>query len=242
VRSYGDGVDQHWKVGELADISGLSVRALHHYDEIGLLRPSSRTAGGHRLYSEADVRRLYQICALRDLGVALDEIAAILDRGEGVVDLLRHHLRQVETQLQDLTLLRARLELACGDDAPAEGSDFIELLRAMALVTTQIRRHADRADAVAASDASWHDLADQLRRHAELGTPATDGDVLVLARIARKKILDFAHGDAEVVRALARMRKASPALDSAGWDKALLAYLDEALDNLEHTGPGASDA
>ena len=234
-------MDQHWKVGELADISGLSVRALHHSDEIGLLRPSGRTPSGHRLYSEADVRRLYRICALRDLGLALNEIAAIRDDGEGVVDMLREHLRHVETQLRDLTLLRARLELACGEDAPAEGGDFIELLRAMALVSTHIKRRDDRVEAVATSNVSWHDLADQLRRHVVRGTPTTDGDVILLARIAREKISNFAHGDAEVVSALARMRKASPALDSAGWDKALLAYLDEALDKLEHIGPQAPD-
>jgi DNA-binding transcriptional MerR regulator len=50
-----------WRVGELARRTGLTVRALHHYDEIGLLRPSLRTPSGHRLYAGADVSRLQQI-------------------------------------------------------------------------------------------------------------------------------------------------------------------------------------
>ena len=235
-------MDRYWKVGELADVAGVSVRALHHYDEVGLLRPSGRTASGHRLYNDADVRRLYQICALRDLGLSLNEIAAIVDDGESMADMLRQHLRRVEAQLRELDVLRAQLELACGDDAPAENQDFIKLLQAMTLVSTQVKRHADSAEPTPDLAPSWHDIADRLRRHAEAGSSPTDSEVLQLARIARAKITDFAQGDTDVVSALARIRKASPALESAGWNKALIAYLDEALDILERTFPEDQDA
>jgi MerR family transcriptional regulator, thiopeptide resistance regulator len=59
---------QSWKVGELARVTGLTVRALHYYDEIGLLMPSGRTPAGHRSYDRADVARLYRISLLRRLG------------------------------------------------------------------------------------------------------------------------------------------------------------------------------
>ncbi|MDQ3549743.1 MAG: MerR family transcriptional regulator, partial [Chloroflexota bacterium] len=62
------------KVGELARRTGMTVRALHHYDEIGLLSPSERTASGHRLYSAAEVERLQQIASLRQIGFPLEEI------------------------------------------------------------------------------------------------------------------------------------------------------------------------
>lgn len=68
------------KVGELAERAGLTVRALHHYDSMGLLTPSARSAAGYRLYGRADVARLQQIQALRKLGMALSEIGAYLDR------------------------------------------------------------------------------------------------------------------------------------------------------------------
>ena len=58
------------KVGALAELTGLTVRALHHYDHIGLLRPSDRSSSGHRLYTGDDVARLYRICLLRRLGFA----------------------------------------------------------------------------------------------------------------------------------------------------------------------------
>ena len=60
-----------WKVGELARRTGVSVRALHHYEEIGLLVPSWRTESGHRLYSEPDIIRLTQIVSLRQIGLSL---------------------------------------------------------------------------------------------------------------------------------------------------------------------------
>jgi len=74
-----DPPEQAWKVGALARAAGLSVRALHYYDQIGLLRPSRRTAAGHRLYDGGDVARLYRISLLRRLGFPLDQIAAVLE-------------------------------------------------------------------------------------------------------------------------------------------------------------------
>jgi DNA-binding transcriptional MerR regulator/uncharacterized glyoxalase superfamily protein PhnB len=70
---------QKWKVGALAQSTGLSVRTLRYYDEIGLLRPSSRSQAGHRLYDGADVARLYRLSLLRRLGFPLDQIAAVLE-------------------------------------------------------------------------------------------------------------------------------------------------------------------
>lgn len=78
-------------VGELSRASGVTVRTLHHYDEIGLCRPSQRTAAGYRLYDEADVLRLQQVLVLRELGLPLDEIAAAIDETPDRAALLRRH-------------------------------------------------------------------------------------------------------------------------------------------------------
>src|SRR5918997_4321044 len=71
-----------WKVGELAERAGLSVRTLHYYDEIGLLSPSQRTEAGHRLYTAGDVVRLQQVKSLKHLGFGLEEIRDSLYRPE----------------------------------------------------------------------------------------------------------------------------------------------------------------
>src|SRR5690348_4993632 len=73
---------QTWKAGALAQATGLTVRTLHHYDEIGLLRPSRRLAGGHRLYDAEDVARLYRIIRLRQLGFPLSQVADVLAEPE----------------------------------------------------------------------------------------------------------------------------------------------------------------
>jgi MerR family transcriptional regulator, thiopeptide resistance regulator len=66
-------------VGELAKLTGITVRTLHHYDEIGLVQPSDRSRAGYRLYDDGDVLRLQQVLLYRELGLPLDQIAAVLD-------------------------------------------------------------------------------------------------------------------------------------------------------------------
>lgn len=68
-----------WTVGEVARIAGVTVRTLHHYDDIGLLCPSARSHAGYRLYDHGDLERLQRILAYRRFGMELDKIAAILD-------------------------------------------------------------------------------------------------------------------------------------------------------------------
>ena len=69
---------RRWRIGELAGATGVSVRALRHYDEVGLLEPTERSSAGYRLYADAEVQRLYRILALRGLGMSLKQIRAVL--------------------------------------------------------------------------------------------------------------------------------------------------------------------
>lgn len=66
-------------VGEVADLAGVSVRTLHHYDELGLVVPSARSDAGYRLYDHGDLERLQEVLALRALGLSLAEVAELLD-------------------------------------------------------------------------------------------------------------------------------------------------------------------
>ncbi len=81
------------KVGELAKRTGLTIRTLHHYDEIGLLKPSLHTAAGHRLYTAADIARLQQVLSLRQLGFSLEQVRDCLDRpGFSPLEVIRLHV------------------------------------------------------------------------------------------------------------------------------------------------------
>ncbi len=81
-----------FSIGELADLAGVTVRTLHHYDRIGLLRPGHRSAAGYRSYTEADADRLARVLGYRELGFGLDAIRRILDEPDA--DPREHLIRQ----------------------------------------------------------------------------------------------------------------------------------------------------
>ncbi|UJF33493.1 MerR family transcriptional regulator [Paenibacillus hexagrammi] len=70
-----------WKVGDLARLTGLTIRTLRFYDQIGLFSPSAHSDSGHRLYNEADLSRLQQILSLKELGLSLEEIKSVVSGG-----------------------------------------------------------------------------------------------------------------------------------------------------------------
>jgi hypothetical protein len=77
---------RRWKTGELAAATGVTVRTLRHFDQIGLLCPAERSAAGHRVYTPDDVRRLYRILALRELSGLAAEAGAHAERGTDPAD------------------------------------------------------------------------------------------------------------------------------------------------------------
>lgn len=125
------------RVGEVARAAGLTVRALHHYDQIGLLKPSSRSGAGHRLYVDADLDRLYRICLLRRLGLSLAEVATALDdRRWELRPAMARHIAELDRRLEDAARLRgllARLEAGLDGVRTPPVQDMLELLEAMTM-------------------------------------------------------------------------------------------------------------
>ncbi|GAB3824917.1 MerR family transcriptional regulator [Kribbella italica] len=89
-------MDEQLTVGRVAELAGVSVRTLHHYDEIGLVQPSARTAAGYRAYSAGDVERLREVLVYRRLGIGLREIADLVN--DQATDPVAH-LRRLHTLL-----------------------------------------------------------------------------------------------------------------------------------------------
>lgn len=100
------GSSGHWSVGQVADLFGVSVRTLHHYDRIGLLTPGGRSPAGYRLYDHDDLVRLQHIVVYRRLEFGLDEIGELLTAGpQDVGEHLRRQRAAVQhrmTRLRDL--------------------------------------------------------------------------------------------------------------------------------------------
>lgn len=98
-------------VGAAAKLVGVTVRTLHHWDDIGLASPSARTRAGYRLYTDDDVHRLHRIVAYRESGLGLDAIRDVLDDGTAEIGATLHEQRaQLADQIRDLEQLYERLE------------------------------------------------------------------------------------------------------------------------------------
>jgi DNA-binding transcriptional MerR regulator len=240
--------EQRWSVGELAAASGLTVRALHHYDEIGLLPASVRTAAGHRRYTADDVRRLYRIRALRQLGLSLDDIGAVLrstpDDLAGWRTLLTAQLDQltVEAERTDRLVTRVRGLLAdLAGTAVPNARSFLATLEVMSMFetyfdTTQRDRLADRrtdlgAPGVEAAKLEFTGLVRQVQQHREAGTPVDDPAVRTLVSQWDELAARFHGGDDGVKAAASRMWDENQAelSERAGWPgeegAALVSYL-----------------
>lgn len=105
-------------IGELAERTGMSLRTLRHYDEIGLVTPSDRTEGGFRLYTDEDESRLLLIRRMKPLGYSLDQMAELLTVIDGLAaephdEELRERLAGIRTEaLERRDRLRGQLEAA----------------------------------------------------------------------------------------------------------------------------------
>ncbi|MFE6049297.1 methyltransferase domain-containing protein [Kitasatospora sp. NPDC056446] len=95
------GVEEHLTVGRVAELAGVSVRTLHHYDEIGLVQASARTGAGYRAYSVGDVERLREVLAYRRLGFGLREIADLVDDPTTDAVAHLHRLRALLVEQRD---------------------------------------------------------------------------------------------------------------------------------------------
>ncbi|HEX5115008.1 MAG TPA: MerR family transcriptional regulator [Pseudonocardiaceae bacterium] len=132
------------RVGEVARATGLTVRTLHYYDEIGLLVPSGRSDHGHRLYSADDLARLYRISRLRTIGLTLQDIARALDGADtSLSSVVNRHIDQLDRQLAAGHRLRSRLAVLAGAMATRQAPalrEFLDVLEGMTMVDSTVQR------------------------------------------------------------------------------------------------------
>jgi DNA-binding transcriptional MerR regulator/uncharacterized glyoxalase superfamily protein PhnB len=121
-----------WKIGQVAARTGLTTRTLRYYEELGLLVPSGRLAGGHRVYTGVDLARLYRICLLRRLGVPLAEIRReVDDLVDRLADTVDRHVGEIDQRLAALGRHRERVvsirsSLAAGSPSDQELLDVMQ--------------------------------------------------------------------------------------------------------------------
>ena len=109
-------------IGDVARFAGVTVRTLHHYDHIGLLTPSERRENGYRGYTDADISRLQQILAYRELDLGLDDIRQLLDEPGDAAAALRGARRRIVDQILRLQRIADSLDSAI--DAETKGTNM----------------------------------------------------------------------------------------------------------------------
>jgi len=218
-----DESEGRWKIGELASAAGLTVRTLHHYDEIELLRPSERSEAGHRIYTDADVRRLYRIISLRQLGFSLADITSMVEVDDADPRAaVRRHLDAVEEQIELQQELRDRLGAILGvldDSAEPSTRQMLEIMEVMMEIEEyytpeqreQIRKRGAEADwdEIERNQKEWSQILEDAETAMKAGTPATDPSVQELARryneLGRWFAAGFTGGDPGMKESLNRL-------------------------------------
>jgi DNA-binding transcriptional MerR regulator len=169
-------VGRTYRIGEAAALAGVTVRTLHHYDRIGLLRPAGRSAAGYRAYDEADLLRLQQIVTLRGLGFGLDRIRAILARPD--LDLARSlHAQRlaIRRRVSDLERIDAAIADLLADHAANGVWDWATIERATAA------SRAARQDGVREMERYY--TPEHLAEFAALGQEAGPAEIAEVERL-----------------------------------------------------------
>jgi DNA-binding transcriptional MerR regulator len=240
------------KVGELAGRTGLSVRTLHHYDEIGLLRPRQRTPSGHRIYGMDEVRRLQQIASLRHLGLSLEEIGTCLDRPDYSLDRvlelqvqrLRGEIVRQKRLVDLLENLRRRLdgrESVSMEDVTAtiEGTLHHEKYYTPEQLEALARRGEEVGiRGIQEGAEAWARLFDEFRDALAGGLDPGDGEVRKLALRAKALVRAFTGGDAGIEASLQRMYREEGGVavinrSGGGMDPELWRFYGDAMAALE---------
>ena len=238
--------DEFLKVGELARRTGVSVRTLHHYDAIGLLRPAVGGHGSHRLYGRAEVERLARIRSLQALGLSLTEITECLDDPKFEPSrVIEMHLERLETELEQARALRDRLEavarsLRAADEASTEL--FLQTIEVIDEMETfekyyspeqldYLKKRAEEVgpERIARAQEDWTELFAAFREARERGDDPTSQNVRELARRARELIEAFTGGDEGVRQSLGKMYAENPDMPQKwGVEPELWSYVNAA--------------
>lgn len=233
-----------WKVGQLAKRTGISVRTLHHYDQIGLLTPSHRTESGHRLYDGADVARLQQIVMLRQLGFALEEIGATLRRADTTLPgLIELHLGRLRSQIERERRLYARLEQMAARlraDEEVSVDEFLKTIEEMTMfekymTEEQLETIRKRGDAVGPQrikevEQEWPRLIEEVRVEMERGTDVNSPRVQELAARWKSLVNEFTGGDSGIEKSVSTMYRNEPgAAERFGFDTKVWEYIKSAM-------------
>lgn len=243
---------EKWRVGELAKLTGITIRTLHYYDQIGLLVPSIYSEGGHRLYSREDIGRLEHIINLKQLGFKLDECKCLLDDPDFRPDeAIRMRLNRLDEQIGTLAELRQRLEelhymLNVRQDATAE--QLMKIIEMMNITQDcfgpeEIEKMKNQArllgpDKIKEAKNEWPSLIAKIRVELDKGSSPESSEVQLLTKRWMELTNMVTGGDPSISKSAQQYYAKNPdKAEPFGIDKKLLQYVSKAL-SIHYTNDG----
>ena len=207
------------KIGELAKQTGLSIRTLHYYDEIGLLKPLERTDTGHRLYAESDIVRLQQIMSLRQFSFSLEEIRDCLESPDfDLSRALKLHMSRLQEQIELANKIYNRLEAIAESLNRKEDvsiQNLIETIEVMSmfekyytqeqLEELKQRRLQFGDEQIRQGEAAWKELISQVQTEMQKGSDPASETMQQLAKRWMSLIQAFTGGNPEIEKSLNTM-------------------------------------
>lgn len=227
------------KVGELAKRCGLTVRTLHHYDSIGLLKPSARSDTGYRLYQRGDIARLHQIQALRQFGLSLAEIGDILATPDlNLATIVERQLEALDRKIAQSQALRHRLsglqrQLTRGEEP--ELADWLTTLEMMTMYDKYFSandlKRLPLLDIDETSTAGeWAALVEQVKAAMQTGLDADSTQAQALAQQWIGMLVRDTQGDPRLLVKLNAMMLSEPTMQTkTGVTPDIVAYIQSAF-------------
>jgi len=226
------------KVGELAKRSGLTVRALHHYDSIGLLSPSARSDAGYRLYNRTDIARLHQVQALRRFGMPLADIGTFLaSPGARLPAIVDQQIAALTRQIAQAGALRdqlTRLQRQLAEGQEPELANWLTTLEMMTMYDNYFSKEELAQlpffNGPNACVDEWDALVADLLALMDEGVAATDARARRLAEHWMVMLERDTGGNPDFVARIGAMQAKEPALrEQNGITPALEAYVGAAF-------------
>jgi DNA-binding transcriptional MerR regulator len=232
------------RIGQLAERSGVSAKALRLYEQRGLLKPCAHSEAGYRLYGPDALRRLMQVLVLKRSGFSLAEIGQLLARNStAAAHLLAARIETLERDLADRTQALEALRRMARRVGSASILDIDQLLESIHMGSTlkvdlsdnerdAFRKRAEQlgADGMEAAQRAWPELIAQVRAAMDAGTSSTDPSVIEMGRRWHALVTAATGNDAAINKKLGEAYIAQPeAMAAQGMDPVMFRYIGEAM-------------
>lgn len=236
----------YWRVGELAELTGLSIRTLRYYDQIKLFSPSEYTASGHRRYAHTDLQKLHKILVLKQMGLSLEEVQEIIanEKSNSILDMIDKQINRICEDIKVQQQLLRQLQEVKGELASKENISIKDLTSLFALM--KMNRSKYFTDSQIAEMRSYYNQLDEdslkeaekefqlllikLRKEKDQGTSPKNKRVQELSIKWKHIVYSFSHSNPQLERNAELFYADNPnAAMNYGLDADLYRYIQEAL-------------